>query len=113
MNANDYQNQVARTLIHEPDAEYSPHEIMLVWCALKLAGEAGEVANYIGKGVFHQHGISDDPLIEELGDVLWYVVAICTLRGLSMDAVMQANIDKLIKRYPNGWSSSDSIARLE
>jgi NTP pyrophosphatase (non-canonical NTP hydrolase) len=113
MKAQEYQNLAARTLIDKPDAQYSDEEIMLVWNALKLAGEAGEIANYVGKGVFHRHGIDTDKMIDELGDVLWYVAAICTKLGVSLDEVMEHNIGKLMRRYPSGYSSEASKTRIE
>lgn len=108
MNANDYQYQAARTLIAEPDAEYTPEELMLVWNALGLAGEAGEVADLIKKSVFHRHALDRTKLVKELGDVLWYVAALCTKLGIHMDDVMAANIEKLRQRYPAGYSSEAS-----
>lgn len=84
---------------------------MLVWCATGLIGEAGEVADYVKKGVFHQHGVLPDRLADELGDVLWYIASLCTLAGIDLSDVMQANIEKLNRRYPNGYRSEDSINR--
>jgi NTP pyrophosphatase (non-canonical NTP hydrolase) len=111
MNADDYQRQAARTLIDGPDADYSATAIMLVWNALGLAGEAGEVADTIKKAVFHQHGLNRDELIKELGDVLWYVAALCSKLDVSLADVMERNITKLQQRYPNGYSSERSINR--
>lgn len=109
----DYQHAAARTLIDKPDAEYSAEQIMLVWNALGLVGEAGEVADTIKKAVFHQHGLDRDMLIKELGDVLWYVAALCTKLGVDMSYVAGLNIAKLRKRYPEGYSSEDSKARID
>lgn len=113
MTADEYQKLASRTLIDEPDAEYTGHEIMLVWNAIGLAGEAGEVADTIKKAVFHQHGLNRDELIKELGDVLWYTAALCTNLGVPMSEVMERNITKLKKRYPDGYSSEASINRVE
>ena len=113
LSANEYQELASRTLIAQPDAEYSGDEIMLVWNALGLAGEAGEVADTIKKAVFHRHALDKDELIKELGDVLWYVAALCTKLDTPMGAVMQRNIDKLMKRYPDGYSSDASKARAD
>lgn len=110
--ANDYQQQAARTLIDAPD-EYTDWEIMLVWNALGLAGEAGEVADLIKKTVFHRHDLDRDALIKELGDVLWYVAALCTKLGIPMSEVMERNVAKLKARYPTGWDNERSINRVE
>ena len=113
MNMNHYQMEASRTLIDGPDQTYTDHEIMLVWNALGLAGEAGEVADTIKKAVFHQHGIDRSVIIKELGDVLWYVAALCTKLDVSMSEVMERNIEKLHKRYPAGYSSAASKERAD
>ena len=113
MNASEYQQQARRTLIDRPDFEIGDQQIMLVWNAVGLAGEAGEVAELIKKGVFHQHGVDVADLGKELGDVLWYVAALCTTAGLDMGEVMQRNIDKLRTRYPDGYSAADSQRRVD
>jgi len=111
MKANDYQELASRTLIDAPDIPLSDRETMIVWNAIGLAGEAGEVVDHIKKGIFHRHGLNLEQLEKELGDVLWYVAALCTKLDINIEDVMKKNIDKLIARYPNGYSSEDSINR--
>ena len=113
MEASEYQKQAARTLIERPGFEILDRDIMAVWNALGLAGEAGEVADHIKKGVFHQHGIDLEKLKKEIGDTLWYLAALCTTLDLDMSSIMQANIEKLKVRYPNGYSSADSQRRVD
>lgn len=113
MDADEYQKLAARTLIDRPDFALTDTEIMAVWDAIGLAGEAGEVADHIKKGVFHRHGIDLPELEKELGDTLWYVAALCTTLGLDLSAIMQANIEKLRVRYPNGYTSEDSLHRVD
>lgn len=109
MNADLYQEMAARTLIDKPDFELTPDEVMLVWNGLGLAGEAGEAADEIKKAIFHRHGINREKIIKELGDVMWYVAAICTKMDIQLDEVMNTNINKLKERYPNGYTSADSL----
>lgn len=113
MEANQYQELAARTLVDRPDIEIPDQEMMLVWEALGLAGEAGEVANHVKKGVFHQHGIDLEKLKNEIGDTLWYAAALCTTLGLDLSEIMQANIKKLEVRYPNGFTAEDSKRRVD
>jgi NTP pyrophosphatase (non-canonical NTP hydrolase) len=113
MKASDYQQQAARTLIDQPGFEIPGNEIMVVWNALGLAGEAGEVAELVKKGVFHRHSIDRLKLEKELGDVLWYAAALCTSLGLDMGEIMQTNLEKLKVRYPNGYSATDSQQRVD
>jgi NTP pyrophosphatase (non-canonical NTP hydrolase) len=113
MSIEDYQKKAARTLIDAPGFEISSRDIMTIWNALGLAGEAGEVADHVKKGIFHQHGIDIERLKKEIGDTQWYLAALCTTLGIDLSEIMQANIDKLLIRYPDGFSSSDSIERVD
>ena len=111
MNANNYQEQASRTLTAAPEEPLDDDQSMLVWNALGLTGEAGEVAEYIKKAVFHRHAVDREKLKKELGDVLWYTAALCTNLGFELEEVMAANIDKLQQRYPEGFSSEASQNR--
>lgn len=79
--------------------------------ALGLTGEAGEVADYIKKGIYQGHLMNRNRIAEELGDVLWYVALIADAGGIDLDEVAQANIDKLWQRYPEGFDSDRSVNR--
>lgn len=111
MNPDQYRKLAARTLITAPVKPLTPSETMIIWNAVGLAGEAGEVVDYLKKGIFHQHGYLVEHVQEELGDLLWYVAGLCTQMGFSMESVMERNIDKLKQRYPGGFSVEDSIGR--
>lgn len=111
MTANEYQQQAGRTLIPRPDFQITDEQVMLAWNAIGLAGEAGEVAELAKKGIFHQQGIDREKWKKELGDVLWYVAAICSKLGLTLEEVMQHNIDKLKARFPEGYSPARTTYR--
>jgi NTP pyrophosphatase (non-canonical NTP hydrolase) len=113
MDADTYQSLAVRTLVKEPEAPLSIKETMLVWGAVGLAGEAGEVTEVVKKAVFHRHPLDIDKLRKELGDVLWYLSAICQISGIELSEVMEANIEKLKQRYPNGFNSGDSLHRSD
>lgn len=69
-----------------------------------LAVEGCEVWKLFHKEWFHNpNSISRTEIVEELGDVLWYVTAICNLEGLTLQEVMEKNVEKLKLRYPNGF----------
>lgn len=81
---------------------------------LGLCGEAGEVADIVKKIEFHGHPFDDKTIGKlklELGDVLWYVAMLASHLGFSLSDVAVANQEKLLRRYPDGFSSSDSINR--
>lgn len=111
MNPSEYQRMAARTLIDAPEFYFTDNDMMIIWNAVGLAGEAGEVSDLIKKGIFHQHGLDIEKLAEEIGDVLWYIAALCTKLDLDLGEVMENNIKKLLARYPDGYSSEDSINR--
>ena len=104
----EYQRQAMRTSIH-PRGGCGHHA--LAWNALGLAGEAGEVADEIKKIVGHGHALDKDKLAKEIGDVCWYIAALCNDLGINLSDVAQANIDKLWKRYPEGFSQDASRNR--
>jgi NTP pyrophosphatase (non-canonical NTP hydrolase) len=79
--------------------------------AMGLAGEAGEVVDYLKKVLGHGHPLDQDKVVKELGDVLWYVAEICSVLQLDMEEVAEANVKKLKKRYPDGFSKERSVNR--
>ena len=80
---------------------------------LGLTGEAGEVADLIKKHLYQGHDLPREKVVEELGDLMWYIALTANLIGKGMEEIMQANIDKLWSRYPNGFRAEDSIHRKE
>lgn len=79
-----------------------------------LAGEAGECVDLVKKERFQGHELNKEKLIEELGDVLWYVAETASGLGISLDEVAQKNLDKLHKRYHGEvFHSYDSINRKD
>ena len=111
MNANDYQKAALRTSgVHTDTANKN---MKLIYCALGLSGEAGEFTDAVKKAQFHGHPDNRDELIGEIGDVMWYAAVAADVLGVSLGEVMQRNVDKLMKRYPNGFSTEDSVARVD
>lgn len=76
-----------------------------------LAGESGECIDILKKHLFQGHVLDRAKLLDELGDVLWYIAITAKGLGLSMDEVATYNIAKLTKRYPDGFDSDRSINR--
>lgn len=86
-------------------------EHALINYSMGASGESGEVIELIKKHVFHGHELDNEKLKEELGDVLFYVAALATTAGLKMSDVATYNVDKLRKRYKNGFSIDESVNR--
>jgi NTP pyrophosphatase (non-canonical NTP hydrolase) len=75
--------------------------------ALGLVGEAGEVSELIKKKYYHggtdKKGIiTPHRILDECGDVLWYLTAMLGANGFSLQDCMDANATKLSKRFPEG-----------
>lgn len=113
MDAFDYQRQAARTLIDRPGFHLTDEEMMILWNATGVAGEAGELSEAVKHGIFHRHGLNIPNMKEEIGDLLWYLAALCTKLNLNLSEIMESNIDKLQKRYPDGYNEQDSRKRMD
>lgn len=83
----------------------------LVVAGLGIAGEAGEVAELIKKHIGQGHDLDKKNLIKELGDALWYIAELCEVLDTDIGTVAKLNIDKLEKRYPQGFETNRSINR--
>ena len=87
-------------LQYAPDYQhYMPN---VLYAAIGICGEAGEVSELVKKYAYHGHAIDKDHLARELGDVLWYVSYMAHLFGYSLGDIMVMNQEKLAKRYPDG-----------
>ena len=103
---NEYQSLANRSAGAGGDGEQR-----LIVSALGLAGEAGEFANLVKKMTAHGHPFEEEALRDELGDVLWYLAEAATAAGLDLEDIANQNVQKLVKRYPEGFSQVDSINR--
>lgn len=101
MDFNDYQTRAAETAIYPGKDSLTG----LLYVGLGL-GEAGEVQGKIKKILRDNGGVVDDGframIMKELGDVLWYVSQVCEELDLDLDAVAQANLNKLADRRERG-----------
>lgn len=104
----EYQKQARRT--QNPDVRGIK---ALNNAALGLTGEAGEVADLIKKHIFHGHELDQNKIVNELGDILWYVCQAADALQVSLETIAKANITKLRHRYPEGFDSEKSKNRAE
>lgn len=104
----EYQAAAARTI----NADLPKRE-QLMNMAFGLAGEIGEVVDVLKKHLFQGHELDAGKLVDELGDVLWYVSGMAGIVGFGLDLVAQRNVDKLKARYPDGFSAERSRHRDE
>jgi NTP pyrophosphatase (non-canonical NTP hydrolase) len=87
---------------------------MMVHAAMGLAGEAGEYIDAIKKHVFYGKELDVANATEELGDLAFFLQAACNTHGLTIEEVLQANANKLAKRYSSlTYSDADAQARKD
>ena len=107
MTGNEYQVAALRT------AGTMERDELLMNGVLGLCGETGEVADLVKKATFQGHILSHEKVAEELGDVAWYLAVTAHAVGYDLDTIFQMNVDKLMKRYPDGFDAERSIHRPE
>lgn len=107
MNLNEYQDLASRTM----NLELTMYETEL-HALHGLSAEVGEIHGLYQK-VFQGHKMDKDHLLSEIGDSLWFLAELCTANGFEFEAVAQHNIDKLKKRFPEGFEAEKSLHRKE
>lgn len=91
-----------------------PIAMMKAHCALGATGEAGELADCIKREIIYGKPLDRANLIEELGDLKFYIQATQLVYGISEQEVLQANADKLSERYAGlAYSDEQAIARAD
>jgi NTP pyrophosphatase (non-canonical NTP hydrolase) len=105
MQLSEYQEKAHRTSLNTCYGEAQPMG-RLIYPTLKLAGEAGEFAEKVGKLLRDKDGVIGDEdrsaLADELGDVLWYAAEVATVLEANLDEVARRNIEKLQSRAERG-----------
>lgn len=107
MQINEYQKLAMNSL----NKDLTKKEV-LVNSVMGLNGEAGEVIDLVKKHLFHGHELNKEELIKELGDVAWYLAEAAYALDIDLETILELNIEKLKKRYPEGFSTEKSINRV-
>lgn len=96
----EYQKRASTTAVY-PNVGHN-----YIYPTLGLCGEAGEVAEKIKKVIRDNNGfVSNDAtsdIVNEIGDIMWYIAQLCTELNISLEAVALNNLKKLAKRKDNG-----------
>lgn len=107
MNANEYQKLAANTI--NPFLK----DVELINHALHgMVSEMGEIHGIYQK-TYQGHIINDEHLKKELGDLMWFIAEFCSGKGWNLSDIMELNIEKLKKRYPDGFNEDQSLNRAE
>lgn len=106
MTVNEYQQRAMATLnpgLTEKD--------VLINSVMGLCGESGEAIDIVKKWLAQGHPLDREHLAGELGDVAWYLAEAATALGLPLEDILRANLEKLERRYPDGFSAERSVGR--
>lgn len=108
MTINEYQKLAMTTL----NPELSNKDV-LINGVMGLCGESGEAIDIVKKWLAQGHELDKEKLAKELGDVAWYLAETAYALDIPLEDILQGNIDKLKKRYPDGFRTADSLNRTE
>lgn len=106
MTINEYQTLAMTTL----NPELNKKDV-LINGVMGLCGESGEAIDIVKKWLAQGHELDREKLAKELGDIAWYLAETATALELNLEDVLEANIEKLRKRYPEGFDTKRSIHR--
>lgn len=108
MTVNEYQRLAMTTLNPALDKKD-----VLINGVMGLCGESGEAIDIVKKWMAQGHELDKEKLAKELGDIAWYLAETATALDLNLEDIFESNIEKLKKRYPQGFDSERSIYREE
>ena len=106
LSANEYQKKAMVTL----NPGLSKHDVLLNG-VMGLCGEAGECIDIVKKHLHQGHELDREKLCKELGDVAWYLAETAHALDLSLEEILRGNLEKLKKRYPQGFDTQRSQHR--
>ena len=106
MEINDYQKLALRTLNKNLDKKN-----ILINSVMGLCGESGEAIDLVKKHLYQGHELDKERFAKELGDIAWYLAEAAHALDMDLDDVFKMNIEKLQKRYPDGFNQNNSIHR--
>lgn len=86
---------------------------VLINGVMGLCGESGEAIDIVKKWLAQGHELDKEKLAKELGDIAWYLAETAYALDISLEEIFRANIEKLKKRYPEGFDTEKSLHRTE
>jgi len=85
--------------------------IRLLHAAIGLCTETGEFQDALKKAIFYGKTLDRTNLVEELGDIMWYVAIATDELGVTLEEVMDKNAEKLAARYKDGFTEKQALER--
>lgn len=93
--------------------ELTPEDCHMLHMAIGISGEAGELLDAIKKAAIYRKPLDVANIVEECGDLLFYITGMLDSIGLDIDAAMSANTAKLSIRYGKSYSDAAAIQRAD
>jgi NTP pyrophosphatase (non-canonical NTP hydrolase) len=90
---------------------FTPSMSRLNHAALGLSTEANEFADQLKKHLIYGKELDKVNLIEELGDICWFIAMACDELGTNFEEIQEINIKKLKARYGEKYSDDKAINR--
>lgn len=84
------------------DMKVYPEKHAIVYPALGIAGEAGEISEKVKKWLRGDRDLDAAELVKEAGDVLWYLASLADDLGYTLEDVARKNVEKLSSRKERG-----------
>lgn len=113
MTGNEYQRLASRTMKKGWSENEESRNAARDHALHGMVGELGEIHSLFQKE-YQGHGKPDrEHLLKEVGDLQWFIAEFLTSQGMSLDDCFETNINKLKKRYPDGFDSEHSLHRAE
>ena len=91
----------------------NPIKAELLHAAIGICGEASELLDAIKKHVIYGKVLDRANVVEELGDIEFYLQMMRTALGVGVDEITKANVAKLSRRYPIGYTDQAAIERKD
>jgi NTP pyrophosphatase (non-canonical NTP hydrolase) len=99
---------------HDILVQLTPLQASILHMAVGVSGEAGELLDAIKKHAVYQKQLDFDNVREEAGDILFYLTGLLNELGLTLNECIEANVEKLSKRYPEKrYTNEAAIARAD
>lgn len=94
--------------------DLDPEKADLLHMAIGVSGEAGELLDAVKKSAIYGKSLDHKNMVEELGDLEFYMSRIRQIIGVTRDEVLERNFDKLSKRYSEGtYTNSQAKKRMD
>lgn len=101
---------VARLMKPKADLQFTPEQCDMIHAILGISGECGELLDAVKKHVIYGKPLDRENIVEELGDMEFYMEHLRTINGITREETIAANMAKLARWYP-GYEYTDGKAR--